>query len=124
MDLDYGDYFQFLLALIFVIGLIALATALVRRFGLGGALRLGQNVGRRGRRLSVVEIAPIDARRRLVLVRRDDVEHLILLGANSEILIEDGIPAKQPDTVDQATDGRSTRVDFRRIVRAVRGDGE
>ena len=124
MDLDYGDYFQFLLALIFVLGLIALATALVRRFGLGGALRLSRNAGARGRRLSVVEIAPIDARRRLVLVRRDDVEHLILLGANSEIVVEDGIPAKEPDTVDQATDGRSTRADFRRIVRAVRGDGE
>ena len=33
----------------------------------------------------------LDTRRRLVLVRRDDVEHLILLGAASETVIERNI---------------------------------
>jgi hypothetical protein len=32
-----------------------------------------------------------DARRRLILVRRDDVEHLILLGAHEDILVESNI---------------------------------
>ena len=52
----------------------------------------GLKVGARaGRRLSVVEVLMLDTRRRLVLVRRDDVEHLILLGATTETVIERGI---------------------------------
>jgi hypothetical protein len=46
--------------------------------------------------LSIVEVAGIDAKRRLLLVRRDDVEHLILLGGTSEIVVERGITP--PDT--------------------------
>ncbi|MBL4721316.1 MAG: flagellar biosynthetic protein FliO, partial [Alphaproteobacteria bacterium] len=66
--MDFGDYFQFVLALIFVLGLIGGLTLLVRRFGLGGiALRKGAE----NRRLQVVDVTALDARRRLVLVRRD-----------------------------------------------------
>jgi flagellar protein FliO/FliZ len=38
-----------------------------------------------------VEALSIDARRRLVIIRRDDREHLILLGPESEQVIETGI---------------------------------
>ncbi len=91
MDLD--DYFRFLLALVFVIGLIGILAVLIRRFGSGGTHFLNSRMGR-GRRLSIVETLPIDARRRLVLLRRDDKEHLILLGASQELLIENEIPAE------------------------------
>ncbi len=88
MELDYP---RFLLALIFVIGLIGLLTLLARRFGFG-AIRLSpafMGKGRNGKsRLAVVEATSIDARRRLVLVRRDDTEHLILIGATSELVVE------------------------------------
>ena len=88
------DYPRFLLALIFVIGLIGLLTLLARRFGFG-AIRLSpafMGKGRNGKsRVSIVEATSIDARRRLVLVRRDDTEHLILIGANSELVVERNI---------------------------------
>jgi len=43
------------------------------------------------RRLGVVEQANVDGRRRLILVRRDDVEHLILTGGPVDVVIETGI---------------------------------
>lgn len=42
-------------------------------------------------RLTVTDAAAIDGQRRLVLVRRDDVEHLILIGGPSDIVIETNI---------------------------------
>jgi flagellar protein FliO/FliZ len=92
--MDFGGYLQFILALVFVLGLIGILALLLRRYGTGaiGAfqLRKGQK-----KRLSIVEVAAVDTKRRLVLVRRDDREHLILLGANSELLIESGITRNQ-----------------------------
>jgi hypothetical protein len=42
-------------------------------------------------RLQVLDAAAVDARRRLVLVRRDNIEHLILIGGPSDIVVESGI---------------------------------
>lgn len=86
--MEFGDYFRFLLALVFVLGMIGLLAVLARRSGLGfpAAARPSKN-----RRLHVVEVAPVDGRRRLVLIRRDNVEHLVLLGPATELLIESGI---------------------------------
>jgi len=50
------------------------------------------------RRLSISEQYNIDNRRRLILVRRDDVEHLIMTGGPVDVLIETGIGAP-PDAV-------------------------
>ena len=47
------------------------------------------------RRLSVVEARTLDARRQLVLIRRDGVEHLLLLSPNAETVVETGIPARE-----------------------------
>ncbi|HYH39513.1 MAG TPA: flagellar biosynthetic protein FliO [Azospirillum sp.] len=93
MDID--TYFRFSLALVFVIALFFVLTLLLRRFGFGNAAA----TPRRQRRVSVVEIAPLDAKRRLVLVRRDEVEHLILLGSNGDLVIEPGIRAGFRDAV-------------------------
>lgn len=43
------------------------------------------------RRLEVVDHASLDNRRKLVLIRRDDVEHLIMTGGPVDIVIETGI---------------------------------
>lgn len=51
-------------------------------------LRGGKN---RQPRLQVLDAAAVDARRRLVLVRRDDVEHLIMIGGPTDIVIESSI---------------------------------
>lgn len=88
--MGWGTYAQALLALIFVVGLIAVLAVLARRYGLGVRT---PTIGSRNKRVQVVEVTILDGKRRLVLVRRDDKEHLILLGATSEHVIEAGIPA-------------------------------
>jgi flagellar protein FliO/FliZ len=46
-------------------------------------------------RLGVMEHARVDSRRTLVLIRRDDVEHLIMTGGPVDVVIETGIAAPQ-----------------------------
>ena len=48
-------------------------------------------MGRRGQRLGIIEYHELDKTRRLVLVRRDDVEHLIMIGGPQDVVIESGI---------------------------------
>jgi Flagellar biosynthesis protein, FliO len=64
--------------------LIILAAILMRLFR--GSVR-----GRKGSRLGISEYYEIDKSRRLVLIRRDDVEHLILIGGGQDVVIEDKI---------------------------------
>lgn len=49
--------------------------------------------GRRGQRLGVSEYYEVDKDRRLVLVRRDAVEHLVLIGGPQDIVVEQNIGA-------------------------------
>lgn len=90
--MDLGEYFRFFLALAFVLVVIAGLAALLRRSGFGERLALTPGSAGR-RRLSLVEVRPLDAKHKLVLLRRDDREHLVLLGATSDLLIESDIPA-------------------------------
>ncbi len=48
-------------------------------------------------RLGVMEQASVDRQRRLVLIRRDDVEHLIMTGGPVDIVIETGIAAPRQE---------------------------
>ena len=85
-----GIFFAF----IAVLALIGLATWLVRRFG-GNRLGAGANRGRMPR-LAVVDAAAVDGRRRLVLVRRDNIEHLLMIGGPSDIVVEPNIVRATP----------------------------
>lgn len=80
---------RFFIAFIVVFALIGLVAWLVRRFGSGA---LGAQ-GSRGRapRLAVIEAGAVDGRRKLVLIRRDNVEHLIMIGGPADIVIEPNI---------------------------------
>ena len=66
----------------------------------GSSICLGGQLatGRGKRRLSVQEVLSLDSKRRLVLLKRDGVEHLLLLGLNDDVVVETGIvpPAEQP----------------------------
>lgn len=54
-------------------------------------------------RLSVMDATAVDSHRRLVLVRRDDVEHLLLIGGPTDVVVERDIrrvaPARRPALV-------------------------
>ncbi len=88
--MELTELFRFVGALAFIIGLIALCAFAAKRLGLatGGLTSMG---GRK--RLGVAEVKVIDAKHRLILIRRDDREHLILLGGDRDLLIETGIDA-------------------------------
>jgi flagellar protein FliO/FliZ len=107
MDLD--QVLRGILALVFVLGLIGGITLLAKRFGFtprATSKRTRRGFGGQkatsGRRLAIVEVLPVDAKRRLVLVRRDDKEHLIMLGADRELLVEAGATA--PDDLESLPD--------------------
>ena len=80
---------RFFFAFIIVLGLIGGTAYLVRRFG---ADRLGA-ASARGRqpRLAVIDAAAVDGRRRLVLIRRDNVEHLLMIGGPTDVVVEPNI---------------------------------
>lgn len=95
--MDFSEIFRFVGALAFILGLIGLCAVVARRFGLApGASAIGGQ-----RRLGIVEVKPIDAKHRLILVRRDGKEHLILTGGETPLLIEGCIDAPAPVETEQ-----------------------
>ncbi|MFZ2090997.1 MAG: flagellar biosynthesis protein FliO [Pseudolabrys sp.] len=79
---------RFFVAFLIVLALIGLTAWLVRRFG---ANRLGTTARGRQPRLAVIDAATVDGRRRLVLIRRDNVEHLLMIGGPSDLVVEPNI---------------------------------
>jgi flagellar protein FliO/FliZ len=80
---------RFFLAFLIVLGLIGATAWAVRRFGAG---RLGGGSARgRQPRLAVVDYASVDGRRRLILVRRDNIEHLMMIGGPTDVVVEANI---------------------------------
>jgi flagellar protein FliO/FliZ len=59
-------------------------------------------------RLGVMEQASVDSRRKLLLIRRDDVEHLIMTGGPVDVVIETGIaaPLREEEEEEIAPNGR------------------
>jgi flagellar protein FliO/FliZ len=79
---------KFFIAFAVVLALIGLTAWLVRRFG---SNRLGGNARGRQPRLAVIDAATVDGRRRLVLLRRDTVEHLLMIGGPTDVVVEPNI---------------------------------
>src|SRR5262245_59942853 len=84
---------RFFIAFLVVLALIGLTAWLVRRFG---ANRLGSAARGRQPRLAVIDAATVDGRRRLVLIRRDNVEHLLMIGGPSDLVVEPNIVRAVP----------------------------
>jgi flagellar protein FliO/FliZ len=79
---------RFFIAFLVVLALIGVTAWLVRRFG---ASRLGAATRGRQPRLAVIDAASVDGRRRLVLIRRDNTEHLLMIGGPTDVVIEPNI---------------------------------
>src|SRR3569833_2218283 len=80
---------RFFIAYLVVLALIGVTAWVVRRFGAsrqGGGAR-----GSRQPRLAVIDAASVDGRRRLVLIRRDNIEHLLMIGGPSDVVVESNI---------------------------------
>ena len=79
---------RFFIAFLLVLALIGLTAWLVRRFG---ANRLGGATRGRQPRLAVIDAAAVDGRRRLVPIRRDNIEHLLMIGGPTDVVVEANI---------------------------------
>jgi flagellar protein FliO/FliZ len=84
----------FFFAFLVVLALIGAAAWLVRRFA-GDRLKANGNRGRMPR-LAVIDATAVDGRRRLVLVRRDNIEHLLMIGGPTDIVVESNIVRAMP----------------------------
>ena len=107
------------LGVAFVAAAIVAGAFIVRNMsrGTGFAALFAPNSAKR---IDIVEQLAIDAKRKLVLVRRDDVEHLVMTGGPADSVIESGIgapssgearapstlPLKPPRTLGQAAGDR------------------
>lgn len=87
MTNEWGLALRFILALAVVLALIAAATWAARRYLATGLIG---NLGGK-RRLAVVEYAILDGKSRLLLVRRDTTEHLLVVGPTGAVVVESGI---------------------------------
>lgn len=86
--------------LVYLLLVVALAATVVvgglfARNYLSGASPSSLFGARTERRLDIVEQSNVDGRRRLLLIRRDDVEHLIMTGGPVDVVIETGIGHKR-----------------------------
>jgi flagellar protein FliO/FliZ len=92
-----SELIQTAVALLFTLSLIMLVAWLVRRFGMDKRWQLRPNSKKR---LVVIERLMIDPKRQLVLVRRDEMEHLLVLGQQEAQLVESFRavnPSPEPD---------------------------
>jgi len=89
--MDLIDFARYFAALLLVLALVGGAGLAVRRFGMPGLVK-AQGV----RRLEIVETLMIGPRQRLCILRRDNVEHLVLMGPEGSTVVESGIAAPSP----------------------------
>ena len=75
---------------------IVLVLILLGLWALKVLFKASSNLGRgRNRRLSIVDTVVVDPKRQLLIVRRDNVEHLILTGGPQDVVVESGIPVER-----------------------------
>lgn len=88
LDPQYVPVVSWIIIAAIALLLIYLAYRVVRMLTSGTFIAGGRN---RRTRLAVMDAAAVDDKRRLVLVRRDDVEHLILIGGPTDVVVEQDI---------------------------------
>lgn len=92
----FGDTENTALTAILALGIV-LVLIVLGVWSLKVFFKASSNIGRgRNRRLSVIDSVAIDPKRQLLIVRRDNVEHLILTGGPQDLIVETGIPVEAP----------------------------
>jgi flagellar protein FliO/FliZ len=94
MDLIWGLFGQDITLLNAALALgVVLVLIVLCVWALKFVFRASGNAGRgRNRRLSVVDHLSLDPRRQVLIIRRDNVEHVILTGGPQDIVLESNIP--------------------------------
>jgi flagellar protein FliO/FliZ len=89
--MDTVDPARFLFASFVVLALLALLAIVLRRYGnnFSGTKLFAMN--QKSGRIAIVEAQYIDPKSKLLLIKRDDIEHLVLIGDGKAIVIESGI---------------------------------
>lgn len=110
------DILSWLFFLVFIAALLVVGGLLVRGYLTTGSPTAGITGALFGpkpeKRLDVVDQANVDGRRRLVLIRRDDVEHLIMTGGPVDVVIETnigGVRQRVAEPVEPAVYARPAR---------------
>ncbi len=88
MESELPQILRLVLALAFVLALMGGLAYALKRLGLSTGISPANSAKRR---LGIVESLPLDARHRAVILRRDDKEHLVILGPNGETVVETDI---------------------------------
>jgi flagellar protein FliO/FliZ len=86
--MDVLDFARYFAALLLVLGLIGAAGLATRKFGVPG-LAKPANV----RRIHIVETLMLSPRQKIALIRRDEVEHLVMITPTGATVIETAIAA-------------------------------
>jgi Flagellar biosynthesis protein, FliO len=98
----------YIIVFLLTVAVIYILIRILRAFSSGTFVAGGKS---RHLRLAIMDATPVDAHRRLVLVRRDDVEHLILIGGPTDIVVEQNIRlSAQPQTRLEATPAKQTPI--------------
>ena len=87
------DILYYLLVMMLLAATVVAGGIIVRGYMTGNLSTITFFPSRPEPRLDVMEQRSVDSRRRLVLIRRDDVEHLIMTGGPVDVVIETGIGA-------------------------------
>lgn len=107
------DILSWLFFIVFIAGLIIVGGLLLKGYLAqegGAASFTGSFFGPKPeKRLEVVDQSNVDGRRRLVLVRRDDVEHLIMTGGPVDVVIETNIERSTSTSFNAKESGRLDR---------------
>lgn len=83
--------FTMIFALLFVLALMGILLLILKRLGMGG---VGPNLSASARRLHILETLPLGPQHRAVLMKQDETEHLVILGPQGAVMIQDTIKGK------------------------------
>ena len=89
---DLPQPMLYVIAFVIIFALLALLALVLRRLT-GGRLTMtgGDRARTRQPRLGIVDVYDLDRQRQLILLRRDNVEHLLLIGGPNDLMVETNI---------------------------------
>ncbi len=90
--MEHFDFIKYFSAFIVVIGSILAGSWVLRRLNLS---RLIEGASGKKRRMRIAEVLPLDTRNKLVMVRIDEQDHIILLTQNGGNIISNQISMQQ-----------------------------